>query len=168
MRLFILTLSVACVAAYGCALAGYGGYSFGKGRPDYIAWGLVVGTLCGAAAMKLWKKWLKEAAPDLLIFGLEGLFMADECPVGERPLGLPVALYAGQPQDLEALCGSAGAKNPFFFGSTPADKEAWLALGKGVFVAIGPGLADDPSPAWNSLHFDTLEEALSALLPSGS
>jgi hypothetical protein len=199
MRLFILLLSIACVAAYGYALAGYGGYSFGKGRPDYIAWGLAVGTLCGAAAIKLWKNWMREATPDLLIFDIGGL----RGPVGSkdsagpqvrhwRDLGLPAAVYAGRSPDeteralaqlgwedfprdkllgsagareLETLCRETGAENPFFFGSAPADKEAWLALGKGVFVALGPELADDPSPAWNSLHFDTLEQALSTLLP---
>jgi hypothetical protein len=59
MRLFILVLSMLCVGAFGYALAGYGGYLVGKGRPDYIAWGLGVGVLCGAAAIALWKKWLK-------------------------------------------------------------------------------------------------------------
>jgi hypothetical protein len=197
MRLFILLLSIACVAAYGYALAGYGSYSFGKGRPDYIAWGLVVGTLCGAAALKLWKNWMREAAPDMLVFDLEGL-PAGEDASGKRArhwrgLGVPVAVYAGRSRDeteetlsrlgwedfprenllgggasrrsLEELCRDAGAKNPFFFGSTPAGKEAWDAFGKGVFVSLGPKLADDPSPVWNNLHFDTLEQALSALLP---
>jgi phosphoglycolate phosphatase-like HAD superfamily hydrolase len=78
MRLFILVLSVACVVLYGYALAGYVGYSFGKGRPDYIAWGLSVGTLCGAAAIGLWRKWMKETAPDMLIFDVDGVLI-DTC-----------------------------------------------------------------------------------------
>lgn len=56
MRLFILTLSMGCVILYGYALAGYAGYSFGRGRPDYIFWGLTLGTLCGGLALYLWKK----------------------------------------------------------------------------------------------------------------
>jgi hypothetical protein len=59
MRLFILLLCMFCVGAFGYALAGYGGSLVGKGRPDYIAWGLGVGVLCGATAIVLWKKWLK-------------------------------------------------------------------------------------------------------------
>ncbi|MDR1732467.1 MAG: hypothetical protein LBR61_10300 [Synergistaceae bacterium] len=58
MRLFILLLSMGCVISYGYALAGYIGYSLGAGRPDYIAWGLTLGTLCGGAALWFWKKWL--------------------------------------------------------------------------------------------------------------
>ena len=201
MRLFILLLSVACVVSYGYALAGYGGYSFGKGRPDYIAWGLTVGTLCGAAAIKLWKNWMSEAAPDLLIFDLGGLpadrnadAVADTMKVPHwRNLGTHVVVCAGPREaervlarlgwedfprarenliasgeisapDLETLCREVGAENPFFFGTTPAGKEAWTALGKGVFIAIGPQMADDPSPLRDSLRFDTLEQALSALL----
>lgn len=57
MRLFVLLLSIACVVLYGYALAGYVGYSFDKGRPDYIFWGLLLGTFCGAVAIYLWKRW---------------------------------------------------------------------------------------------------------------
>lgn len=56
MRLFILTLSMGCVIFYGYALAGYIGYSFDRGRPDYIVGGLAFGTLCGGLALYLWKK----------------------------------------------------------------------------------------------------------------
>jgi hypothetical protein len=198
MRLFILLLSVACVVFYGYALAGYGGYSFGKGRPDYIAWGLTVGTLSGAAALKLWKNWMKEAEPDLLIFELGGLPAAQDADAMNIPhwrdLGLPVVVCGGQSREaervlarlgwedfsrtretpiaygeisarsLETFCRDAGAKNPFFFGTTPAGKEAWIAFGKGVFIAIGPQMTDGPLPLRDSLHFDTLEQALSALL----
>ncbi|MDR1377772.1 MAG: HAD family hydrolase [Synergistaceae bacterium] len=75
MRSFILMLSMACVALYGYALAGFAGYSFGRGRPDYIAWGLGAGTLCGAAAIFLWRKWTKETTPDLLIFDVDGVLL---------------------------------------------------------------------------------------------
>lgn len=58
MRLFILMLSISCVIAYGYALAGYIGYTFERGRMDYIIWGLSLGTFFGVAAMKLWRKWM--------------------------------------------------------------------------------------------------------------
>jgi hypothetical protein len=64
MRLFILMLSIGCVVSYGYALAGYVGGVFGRGRPDYIAWGLGVGTLCGAAAIFLWKDWFAKAVKE--------------------------------------------------------------------------------------------------------
>ncbi|MDR3231824.1 MAG: hypothetical protein LBT65_10325 [Synergistaceae bacterium] len=68
MRLFILTLSMACVIFYGYALAGYIGYSFDTGRPDYIVGGLALGSLCGGAALCLWKKYLPSfyMSPDPL------------------------------------------------------------------------------------------------------
>jgi phosphoglycolate phosphatase-like HAD superfamily hydrolase len=78
MRLFILVLSMACVALYGYAMAGYAGYSFGHGRPDYIAWGLSMGTLCGATALYLWKNYMKETTPDMLIFDIDGVLI-DTC-----------------------------------------------------------------------------------------
>ncbi|MDR1874845.1 MAG: hypothetical protein LBQ90_07560 [Synergistaceae bacterium] len=71
MRLFILTLSMGCVILYGYALAGYAGYSFGRGRPDYIVWGLSLGTLCGGVALYLWRRWMPlfyidpEESPDI-------------------------------------------------------------------------------------------------------
>lgn len=58
MRVFILALSIICVVLYGYALAGYVGYSFGRGRADYVMWGLSLGTFCGVAALYLWKKWM--------------------------------------------------------------------------------------------------------------
>jgi phosphoglycolate phosphatase-like HAD superfamily hydrolase len=66
---------MACVVLYGYALGGYAGYSFGQGRPDYVVWGLSGGTLCGAAAMRLWKKWMKETTPDILIFDVDGVLI---------------------------------------------------------------------------------------------
>ncbi len=55
MRFFVMLLSMATVILYGYALAGMGGYLWGRGRVDYILWGLVAGTLCGLAALYLWK-----------------------------------------------------------------------------------------------------------------
>jgi phosphoglycolate phosphatase-like HAD superfamily hydrolase len=66
---------MACVALYGYALAGYGAYSFGKGRADYIVGGLASGTLCGAAALLLWKKWTRDETPDMLIFDVDGVLI---------------------------------------------------------------------------------------------
>jgi hypothetical protein len=59
MRLFILMLSMGSVGAYGYALAGYVGRFWGKGRMDYIVWGLLLGTGCAALALWLWKRWLR-------------------------------------------------------------------------------------------------------------
>ncbi len=56
MRPFVTLLSVGAVAAYGCAVAGMGGYLAGRGNPRYIVWGLLCGTLCGASALYLFKK----------------------------------------------------------------------------------------------------------------
>ena len=56
MRHAVLVLSMGTVVLYGYALAGLGGYMMGRGRPDYIAFGLIFGTLSGAAAIFLWKK----------------------------------------------------------------------------------------------------------------
>ncbi|MDR1874846.1 MAG: HAD family hydrolase [Synergistaceae bacterium] len=61
------------------------------------------------------------------------------------------------PRGLELLCARAGASSPLFFGDTASDREAWLNFGKGGFVAIGPILKHEP-------HFDTLDEAVNALL----
>ena len=58
MRLFILALSMGSVVSFGYALAGYGGHAFGKGRTDYVVWGLVGGVVLALAAMTLWKKWM--------------------------------------------------------------------------------------------------------------
>ena len=45
MRLFITTLSMSSVIAFGYALAGYAGYAFGRGRKDYIVIGIIAGVL---------------------------------------------------------------------------------------------------------------------------
>ena len=78
MRLFILVLSASCVGLYGLALAGFAGYTFGRGRADYIAWGLSLGTVCGAAAIQLWRKWMRDTTPDMLIFDVDGVLI-DTC-----------------------------------------------------------------------------------------
>jgi phosphoglycolate phosphatase-like HAD superfamily hydrolase len=67
------------------------------------------------------------------------------------------------PLGLETLCQRSGTKSPLFFGDTVSDKDAWLAFRKGAFVAIGPILKDE-AVREGFLHFDTLEDALSALL----
>ncbi len=56
MRLFITTISMFSVISFGYALAGYAGYIFGLGRPDYVIAGLILGFAFAAAAMYLWKK----------------------------------------------------------------------------------------------------------------
>lgn len=58
MRLFITTLSMSSVIAFGYALAGYAGYAFGHGRKDYIVIGIIAGVLTGSFALWLWKRWM--------------------------------------------------------------------------------------------------------------
>jgi membrane protease YdiL (CAAX protease family) len=58
LRLFILVLCMGSVGAYGYALAGYAGGLWGRGRTDYIVWGLLLGTALAASALRLWKRWL--------------------------------------------------------------------------------------------------------------
>lgn len=58
MRFIVLILSMATVVLYGYALAGLGGFFFGRGRPDYIIFGLGAGTFSAAAALILWRKFL--------------------------------------------------------------------------------------------------------------
>ena len=202
MRLFILALSGACMILYGYALAGYGAYTFGRGRPDYVIWGLTAGTACAVAAILLWKKWLKDTTPDLLIFEVDGVLIDTNGSPGIsgdwKELGLPTAIYTKRtrgemitvyqtlnwrdfpddmlicaddgilkpsPEGLAVLCERSGAKYPVFFGGTAVDREEWTAFGKGDFIAIGP-ILETESRRENFLHFDTLEEALSSLLPS--
>ena len=67
MRLFITTLSMSSVIAFGYALAGYAGYAFGRGRKDYIVIGIVAGILTGSLALWLWKRWMPhflEVSPE--------------------------------------------------------------------------------------------------------
>ena len=55
MRLFITTLSLLSVIAFGYALAGYGGTLFGQpARMDYILLGLSAGFICGGLSLWLW------------------------------------------------------------------------------------------------------------------
>ncbi len=55
MRLFITTLSMLSVFAFGYALAGYGTSFFGNAiRMDYIIWGLSLGFLTAGLALFLW------------------------------------------------------------------------------------------------------------------
>ncbi|MGI6784319.1 MAG: hypothetical protein ACOX5A_08860 [Aminivibrio sp.] len=64
MRHIVLFLSMGTVVLYGYALAGLGGYLLGRGRLDYIVFGILLGSLSAAAAILLWKKFLltEEAA----------------------------------------------------------------------------------------------------------
>ena len=56
MRMLVTGLSIATIFAYGYAVAGIGGFLVGKGRIDYITWGLLGGSICAAAAIYLWKE----------------------------------------------------------------------------------------------------------------
>lgn len=53
MRFIVLLLSIGTLVAYGYALAGLGGYLWGKGSMDYIVWGLILGTLSAVIALIL-------------------------------------------------------------------------------------------------------------------
>ena len=55
VRLFITTLSLLCLIAFGYALAGYGRSLFGESvRLDYVVGGLGAGFVFGGLAMALW------------------------------------------------------------------------------------------------------------------
>ncbi len=60
MRLLTLLFSVMTVASFGRALAGFGGFLFGKGRVDYIVQGLVLGCVFTVAAFWTWRRYLRE------------------------------------------------------------------------------------------------------------
>ena len=58
MRFTVLILSIATLVFFGYALAGVGGYLFGRGRPDRVALGLAGGVACAAASLYLWRRFL--------------------------------------------------------------------------------------------------------------
>ena len=60
MRLLTLLFSVLTLASFGRALAGFGGFLFGKGRVDYIVQGLALGCVFTAAAFWAWRRYLRE------------------------------------------------------------------------------------------------------------
>jgi hypothetical protein len=60
LRLLTLILSITTLALFGRALAGLGGFLFGRGRIDYIVQGLLLGSLTTVAAFWTWKRYLKE------------------------------------------------------------------------------------------------------------
>ncbi len=60
MRLLTLILSITTLALFGRALAGLGGFLFGRGRIEYIVQGLLLGSLTTVAAFWTWKRYLKE------------------------------------------------------------------------------------------------------------
>ena len=58
MRFTVLILSIATLVFFVYALAGVGGYLFGRGRPDLVALGLAGGVACAAASLYLWRRFL--------------------------------------------------------------------------------------------------------------
>ncbi len=56
MRLLVLLLSMATLVMFGYAIAGMGGYLLGRGRLDYIVFGLAGGVATACLALFLWKK----------------------------------------------------------------------------------------------------------------
>lgn len=65
MRFIVLLLSMGAVAMYGYALAGMGSYLLGKGRLDYIVFGLGAGITATTAALFLWRKYLVSLSKEL-------------------------------------------------------------------------------------------------------
>ncbi|MBQ7150882.1 MAG: hypothetical protein IJR94_01345 [Synergistaceae bacterium] len=61
MRLFIVTLSLLSLIAFGHALAGYGvSVLGGEINTDYVIYGLAGGIFCGGAALALWYRFKKN------------------------------------------------------------------------------------------------------------
>ncbi|MCR5346998.1 MAG: hypothetical protein K6E38_04405 [Fretibacterium sp.] len=57
MRLFITTLSLLSVIAFGYALAGYGRTLFGQPvKMDYVLLGLLGGFVCAGLSLWLWRR----------------------------------------------------------------------------------------------------------------
>jgi hypothetical protein len=61
MRFAVLLFSLGSIVGYAKAVAGLGGYFFGKGRPDLIVLGILFGTLSAGIALFLWKRYLVDA-----------------------------------------------------------------------------------------------------------
>ena len=58
MRQFVLLLSMGTIVLYGYALAGMGGYLLGRGRINYIIFGLLGGSVSAWGALFFWRKYL--------------------------------------------------------------------------------------------------------------
>lgn len=58
MRFFVLLLSMSAVVFFGYALAGLAGFLVGRGRVDYIVFGLSLGFVSTTASLLLWRRWL--------------------------------------------------------------------------------------------------------------
>ncbi len=65
MRLLILLLSMGSVVFYGYALAGMGGFLIGRGRLDYVLFGLFLGTASAIASLLLWRRWLLQMETEM-------------------------------------------------------------------------------------------------------
>lgn len=66
MRLLVLLLSMASVVFFGYAVAGLAGFLLGKGRCDYIFFGLLLGFSSGVASLLLWRHWLSFLEKEML------------------------------------------------------------------------------------------------------
>jgi len=60
LRLLTLVLSITTLALFGRALAGLGGFLFGKGRVDYILQGILLGFLAMGGGFWAWRRYLRE------------------------------------------------------------------------------------------------------------
>lgn len=59
-RLGCMICSLSSLGGFGSLVAGVGGYLFGKGRPLFAAAGAAAGVVLAAAALYLWKGYLKD------------------------------------------------------------------------------------------------------------
>ena len=58
VRFLVLVLSMSAVVFFGYAVAGLAGFLLGRGRSDYIIFGLLLGFASTAASLLLWRHWL--------------------------------------------------------------------------------------------------------------
>ncbi len=58
MRFLVLLLSMSAIVFFGYAVAGLAGFLLGRGRADYIVFGLFLGFASTAASLLLWRHWL--------------------------------------------------------------------------------------------------------------
>lgn len=66
MRFLVLLLSMSAVVFFGYAVAGLAGFLLGRGRADYIIFGLLLGFASTAASLLLWRYWLSVLEKEAL------------------------------------------------------------------------------------------------------
>ena len=69
MRFLVLLLSMSAVVFFGYAVAGLAGFLVGRGRVDYIVFGLFLGFASAAASLLLWRHWFSLLEKEALESG---------------------------------------------------------------------------------------------------